>query len=117
MRERLCLRKDWEKILACIEEVNIDSWLDNYRNPNICDGTLWQLELFSGTNVIRRIKGDNAAPPEFKKFCTVKQVAFDKFGGCSLWYPKQRDEMMKLIEAAEKTAETESAETDPAEPL
>ena len=115
--ERLCLRKDWEKILACIEEVNIDSWVDNYRNPNICDGTLWQLELFSGTNVIRRIKGDNAAPPEFKKFCTVKQVAFDKFGGCSLWYPKQRDEMMKLIEAAEKKAETESAETDPAESL
>ena len=68
------------------------------------DGTLWQLELFSGTNVIRRIRGDNAAPPEFKKFCTVKQVAFDKFGGCSLWYPKQRDEMMKLIEAAEKKA-------------
>jgi len=47
----------------------------------------------------------------------VKQVAFDKFGGCSLWFPMQRDEMMKLIEAAEKKAETESAETDPAEPL
>ena len=31
--ERLCLRKDWEKILACIEEVNIDSWVDNYRKP------------------------------------------------------------------------------------
>lgn len=102
--ERLSRRDDWEKILACLEEVDICGWKDAYTDPGICDGTLWRLELLRGTNVVKRIDGDNAAPPAFRKFCTVKQVVFDKFGGCSLWYPELRDEWKALIEAAEARA-------------
>ena len=101
--ERLCNREDWEKLLACIEEANVVGWEERY-SANICDGTLWRVELVNGTNIVKRIDGNNAAPPEFKKFCAVKQIVFGKFGGCSLWYLEQRDERKARIEAAEARA-------------
>ena len=105
--ERLCNREDWEKLLACIEEANVVGWEERY-SANICDGTLWRVELVNGTNIVKRIDGNNAAPPEFKKFCAVKQIVFGKFGGCSLWYPELREEMLESINAADACAENES---------
>ena len=105
--ERLCNREDWEKLLACIEEANVVGWEERY-SANICDGTLWRVELVNGTNIVKRIDGNNAAPSEFKKFCAVKQIVFGKFGGCSLWYPKLREEMLESINAADACAENES---------
>ena len=38
----------------------------------------------------------------------MKQIVFGKFGGCSLWYPKLREEMLESINAADACAENES---------
>ena len=78
-------------IIPCHRVIGADGSLTGYGG-----GLENKVSLLAHEGVVKRIDGNNAAPPEFKKFCAVKQIVFGKFGGCSLWYPKLREDYFKL---------------------
>ena len=61
----------WSKIVRHLEASDIPSWPDEFSNPTICDGSVWQLNLMKGTNVVRRIWRANDAPPKFREFYKI----------------------------------------------
>ncbi len=61
----------WSKIVRQLEASDIPSWPDEFSNPTICDGAVWQLNLMKGTNVVRRIWRANDAPPKFREFYKI----------------------------------------------
>lgn len=61
----------WSKIVRHLEASDIPSWPDEFGNPTICDGSVWQLNLMKGTNVVRRIWRSNDAPPKFSEFYKI----------------------------------------------
>ena len=61
----------WSKIVRHLEASDIPSWPDVFGNPTICDGSVWQLNLMKGTNVVRRIWRSNDAPPKFSEFYKI----------------------------------------------
>ena len=61
----------WSKIVRQLEASDIPSWPDEFSNPTICDGAVWQLNLMKGTNVVRRIWRSNDAPPKFCEFYKI----------------------------------------------
>ena len=54
-----------------LDASDIPSWPDKFDNPTICDGSVWQLNLMKGTNVVRRIWRANDAPPKFRAFYKI----------------------------------------------
>ena len=71
----------WSKIVRHLEASDIPSWPDEFGNPTICDGSVWQLNLMKGTNVVRRIWRANDAPPKFREFYKIVRGV----GGRSPW--------------------------------
>jgi hypothetical protein len=65
------LADKWSQIVRQLEASDIPSWPDEFSNPTICDGTVWQLNLMKGTNVVRRIWRSNDAPPKFCEFYKI----------------------------------------------
>ena len=61
----------WSKIVRQLEASDIPNWPDVFSNPTICDGSVWQLDLMKGTNVVRRIWRANDAPPKFREFYKI----------------------------------------------
>ncbi len=61
----------WSNIVRLLEAADIPSWPDVFGNPTICDGSVWQLNLMKGTNVVRRIWRSNDAPPKFNEFYKI----------------------------------------------
>ena len=61
----------WSQIVRQLEASDIPSWPDVFGNPTICDGSVWQLNLMKGTNVVRRIWRSNDAPPKFSEFYKI----------------------------------------------
>ena len=61
----------WSQIVRQLEASDIPSWPDVFSNPTICDGSVWQLNLMKGTNVVRRIWRSNDAPPKFREFYKI----------------------------------------------
>ena len=71
----------WSQIVRYLEASDIPSWPDEFGNPTICDGSVWQLNLMKGTNVVRRIWRANDAPPKFREFYKIVRGV----GGRSPW--------------------------------
>jgi hypothetical protein len=61
----------WSEIVRQLDASDIPSWPDKFDNPTICDGSVWQLKLMKGTNVVRRIWRANDAPPKFREFYKI----------------------------------------------
>lgn len=63
---QVCSAEDWREIVTLLEDSDIPSWPDNFAHPYICDGTVWELQMKRGTNVVRSIYRSNDAPPKFR---------------------------------------------------
>lgn len=63
-----CSAADWRLFSEWIDAADIPSWPDEFSNPLVCDGSVWELRLMNGTNLIRRIWRANDAPPKFRAF-------------------------------------------------
>ena len=75
---RIIEDEDWLAILNDLSAADIGVWQDRYDEPDVCDGGLWQLELWSSTNLVKRCGGSNDAPlRHYRKLLS----AFKRIGG------------------------------------
>lgn len=68
--------ESWNKFWVSLDSINVWIWQERYDNPDICDGTHWEIKIEIGN---RRVvsSGSNAYPPKgsssesrnFKAFC------------------------------------------------
>lgn len=60
---------DKSEFIAELQSLHLEDWDREYVNPDILDGEQWQLTIrFSDKKRPLKIYGDNAYPPNFKKF-------------------------------------------------
>lgn len=57
----------WISFRNTLEEINIWSWDESYLNPDIVDGTSWNVQIKYNDKSIES-GGSNATPPEFHIF-------------------------------------------------
>ena len=67
----------WLEILSDLLAADIGAWQEWYDNPGVCDGALWRLELWNGTNLVKRSGGSNAVPVQYRKLLS----ALNRIGG------------------------------------
>lgn len=75
---RIIEDEDWLEILKDLSAADIGVWQDRYDDPDVCDGGLWQLELWSGTNLVKRCGGSNDVPLRYYRKLLS---AFNRIGG------------------------------------
>ncbi len=79
--ERIIEDENWLAILKDLSDAGLGSWRDYYCNPDVCDGALWELELLSGTNLVKRSGGSNDAPSlHYRKLLSALNRISESFG-------------------------------------
>lgn len=58
---------DWKKFSQSLQTNGVWDWKENYDNPEILDGTQWNLSLKQG-NKILNCHGSNQYPEKFESF-------------------------------------------------
>ncbi len=53
--------KEWERFWAAAERCDLWNWAPRYDDPDICDGTQWEVEVMLGARRLRS-SGSNAYP-------------------------------------------------------
>ena len=115
----------WLAILNDLSAADIGAWQEWYCDPGVCDGALWQLELWSGANLVKRSGGSNDAPVLYRKLLAAfnrigGSVGTVKFGIRTLYDdvrekaekesdPEKRQKMLELLETIEKDKEERKA--------
>lgn len=74
---------DWMRLMGRIGLCNILDWEKSYDDPNILDGTFWELKLryWDSLNEPEKTQawgGSNAFPGSFKRFCYVLSKALGR---------------------------------------
>lgn len=60
---------DWETFWAALGKIGVWSWQASYDDPEICDGTQWEIEIDLGDGSHRvRCTGSNRYPRSFQQF-------------------------------------------------
>lgn len=61
--------------LKALADLHLEKWEDDYVDPDILDGTQWELELTFKNGTARTWDGSNAYPPNFTSLCELMGVA------------------------------------------
>ena len=73
-RDHVCTDREWRSIVGWLAAARFEGWDELYPS-SVCDGTVWSIEFLSGTNVVRRFRGDDNWPKRFYQFRKVKDFA------------------------------------------
>jgi len=58
-------KEDISRFASLVGECHFLSWEDVYKEPEVCDGTQWEMRIKSGRHVLRKIYGSNLWPAEW----------------------------------------------------
>ena len=68
-------RMTWSSFLEAIESLHIDTWDEEYDNPDVLDGSQWSLDLEYSNNVKgKHYRGSNMYPENFDDFLRVIEM-------------------------------------------
>ena len=129
VNERISENKAWLEILSDLSAADIGAWQEWYDNPGVCDGALWRLELWSGTNLVKRCGGSNAVPVQYRKLLSALNriggsFGAEKFGVQRTIYDAMREKaeeepdsekrkkLLELLEEIEKDTKERKAASD-----
>mgnify|MGYP003611462848 FL=1 len=65
------LSVDWMSFVSDLYRCYVSDWKNHYVDPDILDGTQWELEIVFEDQSIMKRHGSNAYPPHWKKFISV----------------------------------------------
>ena len=127
--EQISEDKAWLEILGDLSAADIGGWQEWYDEPGVCDGALWRLELWSGTNLVKRCGGSNAVPVQYRKLLSALNriggsFGAEKFGVQRTIYDAMREKaeeepdsekrkkLLELLEEIEKDTKERKAAFD-----
>ena len=71
----ICSESEWRFVADNIMRARLMSWKKCYADPDILDGTSWSLEIFCGTNLVKRCIAHNSEPDTFEHLALIKRFA------------------------------------------
>jgi hypothetical protein len=74
-------KEEWNEFSNSLKKLNIWNWKKDYDNPDILDGTQWELSIKEGSSKLD-CYGSNQYPPEFEVFINaihklINEIVFD----------------------------------------
>ena len=70
--EVLLSKSEWVAFRKELDDLNVWSWNDEYRDPEICDGTVWDFEIIYSDKSLKS-RGSNKYPDGFDKLIRAIQ--------------------------------------------
>ena len=74
--DRNCRQDERSELLKDLSAAKISEWGARYSpHIDICDGTYWWIELYDGTNLVKRCSGANAGPRAWRTLIKISRWA------------------------------------------
>ena len=61
-------------LIECLKELHIGRWKERYYNPDILDGTQWEVTFFFSDGTKAESSGSNSFPANFRKFLKLMEM-------------------------------------------
>ena len=79
-KEIMVTREQWDRLLRALEKCDFEYWVDCYEDPDVLDGTHWEVDvtLNTGETIVKH--GSNKFPGRWQQFCkAVSTLVGDTF--------------------------------------